>query len=86
MASINVSLPEAMRTFVETKVATDGYGTVSEYVRYLIREAQKLEAEERLERALLQGLDSGNPTAADAKFWERKATQVAAKSGRAKKR
>jgi putative addiction module CopG family antidote len=39
MTSMNISLPRAMREFVEGQVATGGYGTVSEYVRALIREA-----------------------------------------------
>ena len=86
MASINVSLPEAMRSYVEKKIMADGYGTVSEYVRHLIREAQKREAEDCLEQVLLQGLESGATKAADADFWRKKASRYAVKPPAARSR
>jgi antitoxin ParD1/3/4 len=59
MTSLNVSLPEAMRQFVEEQAANGGYGTVSEYIQELIRQAQEQQAEqERLEALLLAGLAS----------------------------
>jgi len=58
MTSMNVSLPEPLRDFVEEQVQTGGYGTASEYVRQLLREAQKQQAQERLEQLLLEGLNS----------------------------
>ncbi len=48
MATMNVSLPEALKEFVDRKVAEASYGTASEYVRELIRRDQ--------ERAHLRGL------------------------------
>ena len=58
MTSMNVSLPEPLRDFVEQEVGSGGYGTVSEYVRELIREDQKRKAQQRLEALLLEGLNS----------------------------
>jgi antitoxin ParD1/3/4 len=58
MTSMNISLPEPLRQFVEEQVETGGYGTASEYVRGLLREAQKLKAQERLEELLLEGLST----------------------------
>jgi antitoxin ParD1/3/4 len=58
MTSMNISLPETLRTFVEEQVQTGGYGTTSEYLRELIREAQKQKAQEHLETLLLEGLQS----------------------------
>lgn len=58
MTSMNVSLPEPLRDFVEEQVQSGGYGTASEYVRELLREAQKQKASERLETLLLEGLNS----------------------------
>jgi antitoxin ParD1/3/4 len=59
MTSLNVSLPEAMRQFVEEQAAHGGYGTVSEYIQELIRQAQEQQAEqERLEALLLASLNS----------------------------
>ena len=36
-----------MRQFVEKKIKTDGYGTISEYVRELIRADQRVDVEGR---------------------------------------
>jgi antitoxin ParD1/3/4 len=38
MASLNISLPEALKQYVENQVATGDWGTPSEYVRELIRQ------------------------------------------------
>jgi len=38
MTSLNISLPEALKQYVETQVATGDWGTPSEYVRELIRQ------------------------------------------------
>jgi antitoxin ParD1/3/4 len=56
--TMNISLPDSMKSFVEETLDKDGYGTVSEYVRDLIRADQKRREEARLEVLLLQRLDS----------------------------
>ena len=58
MTNMNVSLPETLKEYVENQVAQGGYGTVSEYLRELIREDKKRKAEEHLEALLLEGLNS----------------------------
>ena len=40
MSTMNISLPEALKAFVDEQVATRGYSTSSEYVRELIRRDQ----------------------------------------------
>lgn len=69
MQSITISLPESLKTFVETEVATKGFGNVSEYFRTLLREAQDRDAKARLEALLLEGLASGDSKAVDKAFW-----------------
>jgi len=49
-----------MRTFIHDQTKRGGYGTASEFLRTLIRDAQKRQAEDRLEAMLLEGLDSAN--------------------------
>jgi antitoxin ParD1/3/4 len=41
MTSLNISLPEALKEYVEGQVATGDWGTPSEYVRELIRQDKK---------------------------------------------
>jgi len=38
MTSLNISLPETLKEYVEGQVATGDWGTPSEYVRELIRQ------------------------------------------------
>ena len=70
MTSINISLPDSMRTYIEEQVAQGGYGTVSEYFCELIRLDQKRQASERLQGMLLEGLESGNPTEMTEGDWK----------------
>ena len=58
MATMNISLPDPLREFVETSVSEGGYSTASEYFRELVRADQKQKAEQRLEKLLLEGLHS----------------------------
>ena len=47
MTSLNISLPEPMRAWIDEKVTRGGYATPSEFVRELIREAQRQDAGSR---------------------------------------
>jgi antitoxin ParD1/3/4 len=38
MTSLNISLPEPLKQYVETQVASGDWGTPSEYIRELIRQ------------------------------------------------
>lgn len=68
MTSMNVSLPEELKEYVESQTKT-GYSTPSEYVRELIRNDQRRRAKEKLDALLAEGLSSGEPVTADARFW-----------------
>ena len=60
MATMSISLPDSMKEFIEAQAAKKGFGTVSEYVRSVIREVQERQAErERIDGLLIEGLDSG---------------------------
>jgi antitoxin ParD1/3/4 len=69
MATITISLPDTLKSFVESQMETKGYGNVSEYFRSLLRDAQEKENEARLEALLLEGLASGKGEVADTAFW-----------------
>lgn len=58
MQTMNISLPDPLRGFVDHQIAEGRYSSVSEYVRELIREDEKRKAQERLEALLLEGLES----------------------------
>jgi antitoxin ParD1/3/4 len=58
MTTVTISLPASLKAFIDSQLATKGYGNVSEYFRTLLREAQAKEEEARLEALLLEGLAS----------------------------
>ncbi len=69
MATVTISLPDSLKAFVESQIASKGYGNVSEYFRSLVREAQVRENDARLEALLLEGLASGEAVEATPEFW-----------------
>ena len=60
MATMNVSLPDKMKQWVEDQVATGRYGNSSDYVRDLVRRDQeRAEAREKLQQLVDEALASG---------------------------
>ncbi len=58
MTTLNISLPDPMKAFIEAQVQSGSYASASDYVRTLVRDAQKRQAQELLEAKLLAALDS----------------------------
>ena len=67
MTTMNISLPDALKAFIDEQVAGRGYGTSSEYVRELIRKDQD---RQRLRSLLLDGAGSAPGSKADAHYFE----------------
>lgn len=57
MATMNVSVPDPMKNWVQGQIETGKYANASDYVRNLIRRDQ--EKIEVLRQALLEGIHSG---------------------------
>ena len=83
MSTMNVSLPESMKDFVDEQVAQRGYGTSSEYVRDLIRREQD---REKLRGLLLEGLESGPGRAADRAYFDELREGIRRRASHAKRR
>ena len=72
MATMNISLPDEMKAFVEVQATQKGFGTVSEYMRAIIRDVQEQNFErEQLDSVLLEGINSGPGTPLARSDWER---------------
>lgn len=67
MSTMNISLPESLKSFVDEQVASRGYGTSSEYVRELIRKDQD---RQRLRTLLLVGASSPEREPADDAYFQ----------------
>ena len=57
MATLNISLPNQMRAWIDTQVAHGEYANASDYIRDLIRHDQR--ERDRVELALASGEQSG---------------------------
>jgi antitoxin ParD1/3/4 len=66
MSTMNISLPDTLKSFVDEQVAGRGYGTSSEYVRELIRKDQD---RQQLRQLLLEGASSSPSAPADAAYF-----------------
>jgi antitoxin ParD1/3/4 len=67
MTTMNISLPDALKVFVDQQVNARGYGTSSEYVRELIRKDQDIQ---RLREMLLDGASSVATAPVDAGYFQ----------------
>ncbi len=82
MSTMNISLPEQLRSFVEARVRQGQYSSASDYVRALIREDQERRAQAELESKLLNAIESGQFSEVTPELFARlreRANRVAAK-------
>jgi antitoxin ParD1/3/4 len=67
MRTMNISLPESLKSYVDEQVAGRGFATSSEYLRELIRRDQD---RERLRALLLDGANSAPTEPADDAYFD----------------
>ncbi len=77
MSTMNISLPNQLKAFVDEQVGQRGYGTSSEYVRELIRKDQD---RQMLRGLLLAGAASEPAAPADGAFFDALRERVQAKT------
>jgi antitoxin ParD1/3/4 len=70
MATMNISLPDPMKEFVEAQAAQEGYGSVSEYLRAVIRDIQKRKAKQEVEAKLREALLIGPAEPMTREDWD----------------
>jgi antitoxin ParD1/3/4 len=71
MATLNVSMPDELRAFIETRVNTGEYQSASDYLRDLIRHDH-----EEMDRLLMEGIESGKATPLDMPALKKKAAAM----------
>ncbi|HWU50337.1 MAG TPA: type II toxin-antitoxin system ParD family antitoxin [Asticcacaulis sp.] len=57
-ATMNISMPDSLKAFVDERVRSGGYGSHSEYLRELVRRDEQQAAAERLRALIAEGLNS----------------------------
>lgn len=78
MSTMNISLPEALKSFVDEQVTRRSYGSSSEYIRELIRKDRDCQ---RLRMLLLEGAASPVAAPADSKYFTTLRNHVRKNSG-----
>jgi len=78
MATMNISLPDPMRDWVEAQIKTGQYANNSDYLRDLIRKDQRnSEKLKAMQEAITQGFASGKAEKLDMQAIKKKAKQQA---------
>lgn len=67
MSTMNISLPDSLKAFVDAQISQRGYSTSSEYVRELIRKDQD---RVNLRALLLEGAASQPGATADEAYFD----------------
>jgi len=76
MGTMNISIPDTLKAYVDDQVAERGYGTSSEYIRELIRMDQD---RQHLRGLLLAGAESQPGPAVDAAYFSELRKRVTAR-------
>jgi antitoxin ParD1/3/4 len=71
MATLNISMPDELRAFIEARVNMGDYQSASDYLRDLIRHDR-----EEMDRLLMEGLESGKIVPLDMTAIKKKARAV----------
>ena len=75
MATMNVSLPDELKAFVDQQAERSGYGSTSEFIRDLIRREQD---RQQLRSLVLDGASSPAGPIADAGYFAELRSRVRA--------
>ncbi len=84
--TMSISLPKALKDYIQKRVAEGDFSNASDYVRQLLREERKSRAEKRLEILLLEGLDSGPPEEVGENDYDDLMREVSGKITQAKRK
>ena len=71
MATMNVSLPDQMKTWIDARLEDGRFSNTSDYVRHLIRlDQERTQTIEALQQAIDEGVRSGEPEPFDFKAFK----------------
>jgi len=70
MATLNISIPDQMREWINSQTQNGKYTSASDYLRDLVRSDQR--AREELDKMLVEGLESGPAIEPNFEYWKNK--------------
>jgi putative addiction module CopG family antidote len=68
---LSIPVPRTLEDFIKERVSSQGFHTVSEYIRALIRADQEQATRQRLEAKLLEAVERGDYREVTPEFWNR---------------
>lgn len=71
MARMTISVPKAVKVFVDSQVSEGAYKTPSDFIAKLVRDAKKRKTREKIDALLLEGLNSGEALEVTPQLWTR---------------
>lgn len=71
MATMNISLPDLLKQFIDKEVQEGNFSSTSDYMRDLVRQRQRAKAETTLKQLIAEGLASGSAGQVTADTFER---------------
>jgi antitoxin ParD1/3/4 len=80
MSTMNISLPDELKEFVDGRIEADGYGSSSEYMRELIRRDRD---REQFRRYLIEGISAKPVGQMDAGYFASLRKRAKSRSGKA---
>jgi antitoxin ParD1/3/4 len=83
---MNISLPPALKAWVDEQIDRGGFGTASEYIRQFLREEQRRQARRAVGGKLADAEASGEPVPVTAQTWEETERRVGERLNAARKR
>ena len=85
MSDLHVHLSDDARSFVDEQVASGQYASAEAFVSSLVDDARRRAAKARLEKLLIEGLESGPGEEATPEYWQRRKEELTRKYQRADK-
>ncbi|MDF1637832.1 type II toxin-antitoxin system ParD family antitoxin [Alcanivorax jadensis] len=79
MATMNISLSDKQKAFIEEDVRDGGYVSTSDYMRDLVRQRQREKAEQTLRELIAEGLASGPAVPMEPDFFDKAKDRLEAK-------
>ena len=78
MSTMNISLPDSLKEFVDNQVGAFGYGSSSEYMRELIRKDRD---RQQLRELLFKGANSPQSASIDSGYFDQLRSRVRGATG-----
>ncbi len=78
MTTVEISLPEELKEFVERQVLTGSYRDASDYIQFLLQDARLAQQRTEIDRELRKGveaLERGDASEMSAQDWQRLRTE-----------